>query len=147
MEDVLGIKGRLRLELWNATGELIQYAESENLVVTIGKTVIAERLAVSSPTHAAMTHMGAGTGTTAAATGDTALQTQLARVALASATPASNVVTYVASFPAGTATGSITEAGLFNASSSGDMLARSVFGAVVKGSSDSLTITWTLTLS
>lgn len=147
MDDFMGIKGRLQLELRNAAGELVHYYETDNLVVTAGKTVIAERLALSSPTHAAMTHMGAGTGATAAAAGDTALQTQLARVALASATPVTNVVTYIASFPAGTATGSITEAGLFNASSSGDMLARSVFGAVVKGSSDSLTITWTLTLS
>lgn len=147
MHDQITIAGRLQFELRNAAGELIDYRESDNLVVTVGKTVIAERLALGSPTHSQMTHMGAGTGATAAAAGDTALQTQLARVALASTTPAANVVTYVASFPAGTATGTITEAGLFNASSSGDMLAHSVFGGIVKGSTDSLTITWTVTFS
>jgi hypothetical protein len=56
-------------------------------------------------------------------------------------------VTYVATFPAGTGTGAVTEAGIFNASSSGTMLCRTVFPVVNKQSGDSMTITWTVTVS
>ena len=89
------------------------------------------------------------TGTTAAAVGDTALQTAIAgsRVALTSGTSATNVVTYVASFPAGTGTGAVTEAGVFNASSAGTMLCRTVFSVVNKGAADAMSITWTITVS
>ena len=96
-----------------------------------------------------MSHMAIGTGTTAAAAGDTALGTQSAIVALTSTTVSTNTVQYVASFPAGTpaSAAAITEAGLFNAASSGTMLARVVFDEVNKGTADSLTITWTVTIS
>ena len=47
----------------------------------------------------------------------------------------------------GPGTGAITEAGLFDAASGGDMLARTVFSVVNKGASDSITITWTITIS
>jgi len=50
-------------------------------------------------------------------------------------------------FGAGEGTGSITEAGIFNASSSGTLLCRTVFSVVNKGASDSMTITWTVTVS
>ena len=73
--------------------------------------------------------------------------TQLGRVALDSTTVSGAVVTYVATFPAGTGTGAVTEAGILNASSAGDLLCRTVFSVVNKGASDSMTITWTVTVS
>ncbi len=57
------------------------------------------------------------------------------------------VVTYVCAFSAGEGTGALTEAGIFNASSSGTMLCRTEFNVVNKGASDSMTITWTVTVS
>jgi hypothetical protein len=57
------------------------------------------------------------------------------------------VTTYVASFPAGTGTGAVTEAGIFNASSAGTMLCRTVFGVVNKGVDDAMSITWAITVS
>jgi hypothetical protein len=57
------------------------------------------------------------------------------------------VATYVASFPAGTGTGAVTEAGIFNASSGGTMLCRTVFSVVNKGADDAMSITWTITVS
>ena len=56
-------------------------------------------------------------------------------------------MTYTATFAAGTGTGAVTEAGILNASSSGDLLCRTVFSVVNKGASDSMTITWTVTVS
>ena len=95
---------------------------------------------------AAMSHMGIGTGTTTPNTANTALVTQSARVALASTTRTNNQVTYSAVFPAGTGSGSITEAGIFNAASLGTMLCRTVFTAVNKDVLDTLTINWTVTI-
>ena len=95
----------------------------------------------------AMSHMGIGSGSTAAAASDTALGSQLARTSLTSTTVSGADVVYVDTFPAGTGTGAITEAGIFNASSGGTMLCRTVFDVVNKGASDAMTITWTVTVS
>ena len=91
--------------------------------------------------------MAVGTGGTAAAAGDTALGTELDRNALTSRTDATNVVTYVGNWAGGDATSAtIQEAGIFNASSVGTMLARATFTAINKGASDTLAITWTVTI-
>ena len=83
-----------------------------------------------------VSHMAIGSGTTAAAAGDTALGTELGRVST-STTVTSNEVAYVATF-GGYGTSAVTEAGLFNASSAGDMLCRTVFSVVNKAADDSL---------
>jgi len=98
-------------------------------------------------TKAAMTHMAIGTNNTSAAAGQTALSSEAARGALTSTTVSNNTIAYVETFAAGTGTGAIVEAGVFNASSSGDMLCRTVFAVVNKGSADAMTITWTITVS
>ncbi|MDB2580770.1 hypothetical protein N9X62_00045 [Candidatus Poseidoniales archaeon] len=120
-------------------------SEVDNIVVTTGKGYVASRM--KDATATAMSHMGIGTGSTAAVAGDTALGSQSVRSALTSTTVNTNEVTYVATFSAGSGTGAITEAGIFNASSSGTMLCRTVFSVVNKGASDSMTITWTVTVS
>ena len=124
-------------------GTVVQ--EINNLVVTVGKNFVASRM--KDATATAMSHLAIGTGTTAAAAGNTALVTEAARQALTSTTVSTNEVAYVAAFAAGTGTGAITEAGLLNASSGGTLLCRTVFSVVNKGSDDSMTITWTITVS
>lgn len=140
LNELLNMKGKLKIEL---NGEVVQ--EIDNLVVTVGKNFVASRMTGTSP--AVMSHMAVGTTNTAAAAGDTTLAAEAARVALASGTTSAAVVTYIATFPAGTGTGAIVEAGLFNAASAGTLLARTVFSVINKGASDSMTITWTVTVS
>lgn len=123
--------------------EVVQ--EIPNLVVTAGKGYVASRM--KDTTDGAMSHMAVGTDSTAAAAGDTALGTESGRVSLTSTTVSANVITYVATFPSGTATAALTEAGVFNASSGGTMLCRTVFATVNKGASDAMTITWAITAS
>lgn len=145
--DTIKMTGNLKLVLTDEHGNVKQEEEIKNLVVTVGKNFIASRM--KDATATAMTHMEVGTGTTAAAVGDTALQTAVAssRVTLTSTTVTTNNVAYVASFPAGTGTGALTEAGLFNAASSGTMLCRTVFSVINKGAADTLGITWTVTVN
>lgn len=140
INDGLKLKGKLAISL---NGKIIQ--EVDNLVVTAGKGYVASRM--KDTTATAMSHMAIGSGSTAAAASDTALGNQLGRVALTSTTVSSAVVTYVASFPAGTGTGAVTEAAILNASSGGTMLCRTVFSVVNKGAQDSMTVTWTVTVS
>ena len=143
INDQLEMKGSLQVRL---NDEVVR--EVDNLVVTAGKGYVASRMkSDASGGSAIMSHMAIGSGSTSAAAGDTALGSQLGRVALTSTGISGAVLTYTASFAAGTGTGAVTEAGLFNASSGGTMLCRTVFSVVNKGSSDSMTITWTVTVS
>ena len=137
--------GKLTIEVKDKDGKLKQREEVKNLVVDTGLAYIASRMKDASAT--AMSHMAIGTGSSAAGAGNTARGTEAARVALTSTTVTSNAVAYVASFAAGTGTGAITEAGILNAASSGTLLCRTVFSVVNKGASDSMTITWTVTIS
>lgn len=137
--------GKLTVEIKNDKGIVIETREVKNLVVDNGLDFIASRM--KDATATAMTHMGIGTGTTAAAAADSALGSEAARNALTSTTVTSNAVAYVASFAAGEGTGAITEAGILNAGSGGTLLCRTVFSVVNKGASDSMTITWTVTIS
>jgi hypothetical protein len=137
--------GKLTVEIKDKQGNVKETRELENLVVDDGLAFIASRM--KDATATAMSHMAIGTGTVAAASGDSALGTEAARVALTSTTVTTNAVAYVCSFAAGTGTGAITEAGILNAASTGTLLCRTVFSVVNKGASDSMTITWTVTIS
>lgn len=141
--------GKVHIVLKGPDGAIKDQETVDNLVVATGRYHIADQLAGLSA--AAMAYMAIGTGTTAASATDTALETELDRNALTSKTQGSstdaNKVTYVADWAAGDGTGAITEAGIFNSASAGDMLCRSVFSVKNKASGDSLTMTWVLTIS
>jgi hypothetical protein len=142
--EQIKVTGQVCVTVTDKNGHVKDRREIKNLVVTTGKTFIAARM-VGTPT--AMSHMALGSNNTAAAVGDTALGTELGRVALASATSSGAVVTYTASFPAGTATGAVVEAGILNADTSGTMLCRTVFAVVNKGADDAMSVTWAITVS
>lgn len=143
VNDGLKLTGKLSIAL---NGKVVR--EIDNLVTTAGKGYVANRMRSDvSGGVALMSHMAVGTGTNNPAAGDTALQTESGRVALTSSNVSAAVVTYVATFPAGTATAALTEAGVLNASSGGTLLCRTEFSVVNKGASDAMTITWTVTVS
>ena len=144
-KDSSKVTGIVNVVVRDDAGKIKQEFTVPNLVVDTGLDFTASRMKDTSAT--AMSHMGVGTGSTAASSADTALGTQLARVALASTTVTDNSISYVATFPAGTGTGALTEAGTFNASSGGTMLCRTVFAVINKGPADSMTVTWTVTIS
>lgn len=113
-----------------------------NTVTTAGKNGIADQV-LASPSLNKPTHMAIGTGTPSG----TALGTELDRNALTSKTRSGAVVTMVGDWAAGDGTGAITEAGVFDASSNGNMWLSASFSVINKGASDTLQITWTLTIS
>lgn len=144
-KDSSKVTGSVNVVVRGDDGVIKQEFTVPNLVVDTGLDYIASRMEGTS--DAVMSHMAVGTGTTSAASGDTALETEAARVALTSTTVTDNAVAYVATFAAGTGTGALTEAAILNASSGGTMLCRTVFSVINKGASDSMTVTWTVTIS
>jgi len=143
--DNVKLKGSLELVLRDQFGNIKEKRLEKNLVVTVGLAYIVSRM--KDATATAMSHMAVGTNNTAAAAGNTTLNTEIARVALDSTTLVTTTVTndsiqYVATFGAGTGTGALVEAGILNAASAGTLLCRTVFSVINKGALDSLTVTW-----
>lgn len=113
-----------------------------NTVTTAGKNGIADQV-LASPSLGKPTHMAVGTGTPSG----TALGTESDRNALTSKTRSNAVVTMVGDWAAGDATAALTEAGVFDASSTGNMWLSTTFSVINKGASDTLSISWTLTIA
>ena len=148
IHENLKLSGQLNIVLKDKAGNIKDTREVKNLVVDAGLVFITSRMTGTS--KAVMSHMALGSGTTAAAAGQTDLVSVLgSREAIDSATltGSNKAVAYVSSFEAGDATGAVTEAGIFNASSGGDMLCRTVFSVVNKAADDTMSITWTVTLA
>ena len=143
--EMLKASGALKVVLTGPDGKVKEEHDFKNLVVTVGKNFVASRMVGTAANI--MSHMAIGSGGTAAAAGDTTLGTELGRVTLASGSATNNVVTYTATFPAGTGTGAIVEAGILNAASAGTLLCRTVFAVVNKGVNDAMSVTWTVTIS
>ena len=142
--------GDVLFELRGSNGELKQVHEEHNLVVGDGRAFIVSRMLGNSPT--VISHMGIGSGNTAASLGQTGLVTEMDRNALTSASAvttdtANDSAQYVAIFGPGEGTGAIVEAALFNNATGGNMLSRVVFAVINKAADDSLTITWKIRIA
>jgi hypothetical protein len=149
INEKLKLSGALSIVLTDKDGNVKDSREVKNLVVNTGLAYIISRMVGTS--KSVMSHMALGAGTSAAAAAQTDLVSMLgSREPLDSTTiTGTNLekVQYIATFEPGDATGAVTEAGLFNAASAGDMLCRTVFPVVNKAADDQMAITWTITLS
>jgi len=139
MKDQINLVGEVQI-LKN--GEVV--LEKKNLIVQVGKNFLANAVINASSPFVAI---AIGTGTTPADISDTTLETEIARTAFTTSSVAANVVSLSNTYPAGTGTGTITEAGIFtNATSGGTMLSHIVFSSIGKGALDTLMINWTITI-
>jgi hypothetical protein len=145
IKEKIKITGNVKIELFGPDGKLKDVREIHNLVVTVGLNHIADQM--SDQGEVVMSHMAIGTGTTAAAAGNTTLEIELDRNALTSKTQAANAVTYIGDWAAGDGTGAITEAGILNAAVAGTLLTRIVFAVINKLANDVLRFTWRHTYS
>lgn len=143
-ENVFAI-GNLSVVLTDEFGNIKDQQYVKNLVVDSGKAFIAGRMSATG-TPTAMSNMALGSSSAAAATAQTTLTTETGRVALTSTSVTGPTITYVATFGAGVGTGAVNEAGIFNAATAGTMLNRTTFNTVNKGSSDTLSVSWAVTI-
>ena len=142
--DPVGLTGKLTICRYDENNNLVETVNVNNLVVTTGKTLLANL--ASGNTTSYVGYMGVGTSSTAASASDTTLVSESGRVGLTTRTTSSNVISFVAIFLPGTATATLQEAGLFTASSGGIMFARSTFSPITKGMNDTVAITWAVTV-
>ena len=140
------LRGMLQMVLRRKDGSGV-YMAQENLITNAGFDLLCDVVGKNAQ-PGDLTHIGIGTGGAAAAAAQTSLTTQNARGTAAYAhVTGTKIFTMSATFAAGTGTGSVVEAGCFNAANAGTMFNRVVFTAIAKGAADSLAVTFTFTFS
>lgn len=145
--EKIKVDGVMSAILLHADGTKEEFAK-HNLIVDAGVDFMCAALGSSGARPAALSHIALGTGTSLATTSQIGLQTETARKAAAYAhTNGTPSFTMTATFNAGEATGALTEAGVFNASSGGVMFDRVVFPVINKEANDVLTMTFTFSMS
>lgn len=150
-KDILQLKGSVRVQLIGPDGKVKQSHETHNLIVTVGKNFLATYLTPSGHGSNFFDYIALGTGTTPAASSDTALTTEFSgggySRSAGTITNSTNTWTNTATFAPGSGTGAVTEAGLFSASTVGTMFSHQVFSAYNKAAVDTLIVAWTISFS
>jgi len=148
-KDTIKITGLIKAVLKDANGKIKGIREVKNTITNVSFAVFAG-LAGAVDTQTAFTYLALGTGTTAAAATDTALETEItdSGLARAGATVTRETTTLTNDTLqldyTWTASGSkaVTEAGALNAASVGVLAGRQVFTALAAESSDTIQITY-----
>lgn len=145
-DNSLALKEVIKVDIFRATG-LVENCEANDLIVTVGRNFIAQRIAAGDTVNSAMAYVAVGTVSTAASLNNTTLTGEVKRKAtcINSTYSAANVFSAVSTF--GGAADSISslalvEAGVFNHASSGNgtMMQRVTFSSVTLADSDILRI-------
>ena len=151
VKDPTFMMGRLKLELFDADGNVKLSREIPNMVMNAGRQWLTERMiGVAAPGDVVMSHMGVGSNNAALAQSQTDLQTHITpKVALTSGLQATenatdDAIEYICTFGPGVCDGTIEEAAIFNngTAATGVMLCRTLTGTITKGASDTLIVTW-----
>jgi hypothetical protein len=135
-------------------GNEIYRHEDHNVITNAGKDFIAAQIGKTSGigTNGA-NYIALSTDTDAPAPGDTTLTGEITTNGLGRAqgayahTNGQATYTITKQFSAGGTHTAVQKAGLFNATSSGTLMAENTFSPVTLQNGDQLTITWTITLS
>lgn len=154
-DEAMSVKGFVDVVVYDEYGQLKEERHYDNGITNVGFELIADRIADHSGFAGNQPNfIGLGTGNTAFAVTQTTLVTELsgggyARQQDTDATYTAGTKSFAisATFAAGVATGALTESGLFDAAGGGNMMARQTFATINVGASDSITVTWTITLS
>ncbi len=138
------LEDNVEIFLYGPNERLKQYESVHNTVTTAGKNGLADQ-ALLSPTLSKPTYMAVGTGSPAS----TLLGAETDRNALTTKTRSNAVITMVGDWAAGDATAALTEAGVFDVVTANtvNMWMSASFSVVNKAASDTLSISWTLTVS
>lgn len=129
---------------------LVQQFEVNNLVPTVGRAVLAARLAGTTTYTGTVNKVALGSGSTSPANSDTQLTTETYRNTILSATYASNIAYLTGFFTAAETNGTYAEVGLFidgTASANTGQLFSHALASITKSSIQTLTIDWVVTFS
>ena len=155
--------GHIQLVLYGSNGVIKAYRQTDNLVVTNGDNVTANRIfgttltTSHTPFSGAFNYIGVGTSSTAAAVGQTDLLAVRSSHMVATVTNGAihGTAQIQVTFPPNRLTNSsavgIQESGLFDAVGNGtlttNMFARQTFSSISVNPADTLQVTWTVTIT
>lgn len=146
----IGLVGHMVAKLYGPNGKLkdkrIKDNQVQDNILAMLTDIISET--PTGTVKPGWMELGTGSGQNTAAN---TLATYISgsRTALDSSVDSSAVLTMVCTFAAGTGTGAITEAGIFNVvtQDTTDLQLYNSFSVINKGADDSLVVTWTLTFA
>lgn len=136
------LNGALSIRLFRADGSVVDYGVvSRRVVTTAFVNFVTDQLQTETSVFGDFKYHDAGVGTTAAAVGDTAIETTdgESRATGTQTESAANVYRSVGTISY-SSTKAVTEHGLFNDSSAGTLMDRHVFSAVNVVSGDSINL-------
>lgn len=154
--------GHIQLVVYGVDGAIKGYRQTDNLVVTNGDNVTANRifgttLTTSHAFSGAFNYIGVGSSSAAALVTQTDLSTPVSNHRLATVTNGAihGTAQIQVTFPANRLTNSsavgIQESGLFDAFGNGtgnsNMFARQTFSSISVNPADTLQVTWTVTIT
>lgn len=144
--------GQVMIELRDAKSGRLKLRETyKNMFVTAGKNSLADALrGTTANNKGIITYCALGTGLTAPALADVQLQTELVRKLVSVRSVSGNIATFQTFFTTSEGNGSLKEAGLFGDDADGTVNSGTLFCRVAisrtKTSSDTLTLSWTVTI-
>lgn len=150
--DIIIPKGAVALILRDAkTGKIKSVDHIKNTFVTAGKNAIAAALmGTTSNSKGIITWCAVGTSVIAPALADTGLTTEIFRKLVSVRSVSGNVATFQTFFTTEEANGTLREAGLFGDDASATPGSGTLFSKLainrVKSASDTLTLSWDITI-
>jgi hypothetical protein len=142
------MKGKFKIAVLKQDGEEI-YRETENLIMNAGLAEVSG-LILTDIGGNAFDYLAIGTSNTAPAAAQTTLGAETYRAAATGTqqtTTVSNDTARLSTSIAITSTETLQEAGVFNSSSNGDMLARSTYSGVSVNSGDTVNLGYEVAFS
>ena len=154
MIENINIQGNVDLQLFTKDGELKDRCYVKNLVTTAGKAFLARKIIHGTYNEGDGTtvnevedvsSIAIGSGTTAAALTDAALETELADIDVRFASTENNIASFITTFEENVGTGTIAEVGLLTDASPELLVCRTVLDTPFsKSATDYLVVNWKL---
>lgn len=144
------LRGALQIHLLDPGGKILEKRCVENTVVTMGRSwVLGQLETVNQATSQTISYMAIGSISNAPTTADTALGGEYTRLAIGTWVTTgltNNPPSWQAqtSFATNQGNTTLAEVGLFNSSATGTMLAHATFTSFIKATSNTLSISYTI---
>jgi len=144
MFELTRLKGIVTLLKFNKKGEIVEETRLNNLLVDTGLEYAAKLL--NGVSTSPFQYIAIGSGSTSPQTTDTSLESEVDRVLASTSYESPYKAKLTATFEFSSSV-TIREAGIFNASSDGNMLSRITFADKSFDAGESLGIIWTIEIS
>ena len=148
-ETIIRVKGQFFIRCYGPDGVLKSERSGPNVITDGGKEYLASFLnsAANGTSTFPVRYISVGTSTSPEAASNIAMGAALVRQTGTASYISGSIYQVKATFPSGLAVGQVAEYGMFNTSAGGTLVSRDTESTIAVGASDTLTVTWQMTLS